>query len=80
MLFRHELTHVVCIGAGVSILAVLIHNDVSAHFSLLHLLDFLVEFEALLLVDELLLLARPGGLTEAVKVVEVNIVLASLDL
>jgi len=78
VLFRHELIHVVCIWAGVSVLAIMIHQDVPAHFSLLHLLDFLVELEALLLVDELLLLGRPGGLTKALQVVEV-IVLVGLE-
>ena len=40
----------------------LIHDDVSAHFSLLHLLDFLVELESLLFVAESLLLGA-GGLS-----------------
>jgi hypothetical protein len=38
------------------------HDDVSAHFSLLHLLDFLVELESLLFVAESLLLGA-GGLS-----------------
>lgn len=49
----------------------LIHQDVPAHLSLLHLLNLLVELEALLLVHELLLLGRPGGFPEAREVVTV---------
>ena len=73
MLFRHELIHVVCIGAGVSILAVMIHQDVSAHLSLFHLLDFFVELKSFLLVDESLLLGRPSGLPKAGQVILVTV-------
>jgi len=35
---------------------VMIHDDISAHLSLFHLLDFLIELESFLLVDKFLLL------------------------
>lgn len=58
----HQLLHVVSVAAAITIFTVLVHNDVSAHFSLLHLFDFLVEFESLLLIVEPLLLGA-GGLS-----------------
>ena len=54
----YEFVLVVSVGAGVSVLAVTIHDDISAHLSLFHLLDFLIELKSFLLVDELLLLRR----------------------
>lgn len=72
VLLRHELIHVVRVGAGIPVLAVLVHEDVPAHLRLLHLLDFLVELEPLFPVHELLLLRRSGSLTsEARDVIEV---------
>jgi len=56
VLFWHKLLGGVSVGAGVTVLAVTIHDDVSAHLSLFHLLDFLIELESFLLVHELLLL------------------------
>lgn len=50
------------IAARIAIFAVLVHYDISAHFSLLHLLDFLVEFKSILFVGESLLLGA-GGLS-----------------
>lgn len=67
VLFRHKLIHVVCIGAGVSILTVLVHDNIPAHLGLLHLLNFLVEFESLLSVHELLLHGGPCGLTSEAR-------------
>lgn len=67
VLFRHKLIHVVGIRAGVSIFTVLIHDNIPAHLGLLHLLDFLVKLESLLLVHELLLLGRPCGLTSEAR-------------
>lgn len=52
----YELLPVVGVWAGITIFAVFIHQDISTHFSLLHFLDFLVEFKSLLFVVELLLL------------------------
>jgi len=40
----------------------MVHDNIPAHFRLLHLLDFLVELESLFPVNELLLLCGPGGL------------------
>lgn len=62
MLFWHELVHVVCVGAGVAVFAVLVHDNIPAHLGLLHLLDFLVELESLLPIHESFLHGRPGGL------------------
>ena len=53
------------IGAGISILAVAVHDDVPAHLSLLHFLYFLVELHSVFSVDELLLLSLSGSLTAA---------------
>lgn len=80
VLLWHQLVGVVGVGARITILAVMVHDYVPAHLSLLHLLDFLVELEPLLLVDELLLLRLSSGLTsearhliEVVLVVEVRV-------
>lgn len=52
----------------------LIHNDVSAHLSLFHLFDFLVEFISFLLVAELFLEAWSGGITMEAGVIVLEIV------
>lgn len=78
VLFRHELIHVVGIRARVTVLAVLVHDNVPAHLGLLHLLDFLVELEALLSVHELFLLCRPGGLTKAARIIEMIAMVAMM--
>lgn len=56
MLLCYELVFVVGVGASITVFAVLIHDDVAAHLSLLHLFDFLVELMALLFALEVLLL------------------------
>lgn len=79
MLLWHQLVGGVGVRAGIAVLATIVHYDISAHLSLLHLLDFLVELEPLLLIDELLLLRLSSGLTgvaghfiDVVKVVPVR--------
>ena len=52
----------------------LVHYDVSAHLSLFHLLDFLVELKSLLLVAEPLLLAWSGGITSEARSVILAVV------
>ena len=48
----------------------MVHENIPTHLSLFHFLDFLVELKSLLLVDELLLLGRSGGLaSEATEIV-----------
>lgn len=52
----------------VAVLAVLVHDDVSAHLGLLHFLNLLVELEALFPVAELLLHGAGGLSLRAVEV------------
>lgn len=75
VLLWHELFGGVRVGACTAVLAVAVHDDVAAHLSLFHLLDFLIELEPLLLVYELFLLRRPGGLpSEARYFIEIVLV------
>lgn len=67
VLLWHELVGVVGVGAGVAVLAVVVHDNISAHLRLFHLLDFLVELESFLFVHELFLLRLPCGLTSEAR-------------
>lgn len=62
VLLWHQLVHTVGVRARITVLTVMVHDNIPAHFRLLHLLDFLVELESLFPVNKLLLLCGPGGL------------------
>ena len=72
VLLWHEFVHVMSVGAGVPVLAMLVHDNIAAHLCFLHFLNFLVELEALLPIHESFLLGSSGGLTgEAGDIIEV---------
>lgn len=56
------------IRTGVTILASLVHGHVSAHLSLSHLFDFLVELGSLLSAIEMLFLGLSSGLADCVTI------------